>query len=165
MASYRGNFGEIKPYMFEPPSEPDTEEDSDAQQNQQPADESECESVHRENQSAENGKFIQEGEDEEFSTTLSVGDGRYLVDLGSPSEFIVDEECIIQLFKTCRECHRPCQYVRKQVKGLKLVVNQACNSCPSTCKWTNLLDDDDDVQINGKANAARGKTSSAMQQY
>ncbi|XP_042341509.1 uncharacterized protein LOC121942385 isoform X2 [Plectropomus leopardus] len=103
----------------------------------------------------------EEEEDEEFSTSLSVGDGRYLVDLGSPSEFIVDEECILQLFKTCRECHKPCKYVRKQVKGLKLVVNQACSSCPSNYKWTNLLEDDEDFQINGK-DVIHGQANSAL---
>ncbi|KAM6941845.1 uncharacterized protein PEZ65_003840 [Lycodopsis pacificus] len=104
---------------------------------------------------------------EEFITSLSVGDGRYLVDLGSSSEFIVDEECILQLFKSCRECSRQCT-VRKRVKGLKLVVNQACCFCESRSKWTNLPDDDDndeddgDLQINGK-DAAHGQTNSAKQ--
>ncbi|KAK5899327.1 hypothetical protein CesoFtcFv8_008818 [Champsocephalus esox] len=87
-------------------------------------------------------------EDEEFSTSLSVGDGRYLVDLGSSSEFIVDVECLLQLLKTCRECNRRCT-VRKQVIGLKLMVNQSCCFCSSSSKWTNLLDDDEeDFQIN-----------------
>ncbi|XP_070683833.1 uncharacterized protein [Pempheris klunzingeri] len=107
----------------------------------------------------ENTDFL-EDEDEEFSTSLSVGDGRYLVDLGSSSEFIVDEECILQLFKSCRECNRQCT-VRKHVNGLKLVVNQACCFCQSRFKWTNLPDDDDgDFHINGK-NAACGQTNSA----
>ncbi|KAI3352331.1 hypothetical protein L3Q82_005298 [Scortum barcoo] len=99
-------------------------------------------------------------EDEEFSTSLSVGDGRYLVDLGSLSEFIVDEECILQLFKSCQECNRQCT-VRKHVNGLKLVVHQTCCFCQSHCKWTNLPDDEDDFQINGK-DAAHGHTNSAM---
>lgn len=71
----------------------------------------------------------------------------------SSSEFIVDEECIIQLFKSCRECNRQCT-VKKRVKGLKLIVYQTCCFCQSHCKWTNLPDDDDkedsDYQINGK---------------
>ncbi|XP_040891846.1 uncharacterized protein LOC121180472 isoform X3 [Toxotes jaculatrix] len=112
---------------------------------------------------------IQEDEDEEFSTSLSVGDGRYLVDLGSSSEFIVDEECILQLFRSCRECNRQCT-VRKHVRGLKLVVNQACCFCQSRCKWTNLPDDDDDddddkddsdFHINGK-DTTHGQTNTAM---
>ncbi|XP_026215279.1 uncharacterized protein LOC113161708 [Anabas testudineus] len=103
-----------------------------------------------------------EGEDEEFSTSLSVGDGRYLVDLGSPSEFVVDEECIIQLFKSCRECNRQCT-VRKRVKGLKLVVYQTCCFCQSHCKWTNLPDDkeDSDFQVNGK-DTSHGETNAAV---
>ncbi|XP_018520410.1 uncharacterized protein LOC108875766 isoform X4 [Lates calcarifer] len=107
---------------------------------------------------------IQEDEDEEFCTSLSVGDGRYLVDLGSSSEFIVDEECILQLFRSCRECNRKCT-VRKYTEGLKLVVNQACSFCPSRCKWTNLPDEKDDAdsgfQINGK-DTAYGQTNTAM---
>ncbi|XP_030281704.1 uncharacterized protein LOC115586642 isoform X3 [Sparus aurata] len=82
-------------------------------------------------------------EDDEVSISLSVGDGRYLVDLGSSSEFIIDEECILQLFKSCRECNRQCT-VRKQVKGLKLTVSQKCCFCESSSKWTNLPDEDDD---------------------
>ncbi|XP_036969071.1 uncharacterized protein LOC119027742 isoform X1 [Acanthopagrus latus] len=82
-------------------------------------------------------------EDDEVSISLSVGDGRYLVDLGSSSEFIIDEECILQLFNSCRECNRQCT-VRKQVKGLKLTVSQKCCFCESSSKWTNLPDEDDD---------------------
>lgn len=72
----------------------------------------------------------------------------------SSSEFIVDEECIIQLFKSCRECNRQCT-VKKHVKGLKLIVHQTCRFCQSHCKWTNLPDDNDDkedsdFQINSK---------------
>ncbi|XP_039652821.1 uncharacterized protein LOC120556960 isoform X1 [Perca fluviatilis] len=108
---------------------------------------------------------IQEDENEEFSTSLSVGDGRYLVDLGSSSEFVVDEECLFQLFKSCRECNRQCT-VRKRVTGLKLVVSQACCFCQSHSKWTNLPDDDDDgggdLQINGKQTALE-QTNSAKQ--
>ncbi|XP_035856277.1 uncharacterized protein LOC116043045 isoform X6 [Sander lucioperca] len=106
---------------------------------------------------------IREDENEEFSTSLSVGDGRYLVDLGSSSEFVVDEECILQLLKSCRECNRQCT-VRKRVTGLKLVVNQACCFCQSHSKWTNLPDDDDgcDLQINGKQ-TAHEQTNSAKQ--
>ncbi|XP_035516428.1 uncharacterized protein LOC118327246 [Morone saxatilis] len=103
---------------------------------------------------------IQEDKNEEFSTSLSVGDGHYLVDLGSSSEFIVDEECILQLFRSCRECNRQCT-VRKRVKGLKLVVSQACCFCESRYKWTNLPDDDDDFQINGN-DAAHGQINSAL---
>ncbi|XP_056227529.1 uncharacterized protein LOC130166165 isoform X2 [Seriola aureovittata] len=111
---------------------------------------------------------IQEDEDEEFSTSLSVGDGRYLVDLGSSSEFIVDEECILQLFKLCRECNKQCS-VRKRVQGLKLVVYQACCFCQSRCTWTNLPDTDEDdgviddsnFHINGK-DTAHEQTNTAM---
>lgn len=78
----------------------------------------------------------------------------------SSSEFIVDEESILQLFKTCRECSRKC-LVRKHVKGLKLVVYQTCRFCQSHRTWTNLPDEDDDhFQINGK-DAVHGQTSSA----
>ncbi|XP_074486714.1 uncharacterized protein LOC141764921 [Sebastes fasciatus] len=105
---------------------------------------------------------IEEDEDEEFSTSLSVGDGHHLVDLGSSSEFIVDEECILQLFKSCRECNRRCT-VKKRVRGLKLVVSQVCCFCESRSNWINLLDDDDgDLQINGK-DTAHGQTNSAKQ--
>lgn len=79
----------------------------------------------------------------------------------SSSEFVVDEECILQLFKSCKECSRQCT-VRKHVKGLKIVVSQACCFCESRYKWTNLPDDDNgDFQKNGK-DAAHGQTNSAM---
>ncbi|CAK6953332.1 uncharacterized protein LOC123969344 isoform X1 [Scomber scombrus] len=93
-------------------------------------------------------------EDQEFSTSLSVGDGHFLVDLGSSSEFIIDEECILQLFKSCRECSKQCT-VRKTVKGLKFVVSQACCFCDSRYKWTNLpSDDDEDDGQNQKGSAS-----------
>lgn len=83
----------------------------------------------------------------------------------SPSEFIIDEDCILQLFKTCRKCMRLCT-VRKQVKGLKLVVQQTCAFCQSCYKWTNLPDDDkSDIQIQGQdeaheqGNSANSNTS------
>ncbi|XP_061578320.1 uncharacterized protein LOC133444500 [Cololabis saira] len=103
-------------------------------------------------------------DDEEFSTSLSVGDGRYLVDLGSSSEFIVDEKCLLELFKSCRECSRQCS-VRKRVNGLKIIVNQMCHFCENRFQWTNLPDDDDedededdekqhsDLQVNGQDTA------------
>ncbi|KAM9857597.1 uncharacterized protein ACBR49_001211 [Aulostomus maculatus] len=94
---------------------------------------------------------IEEEEDEEFSTSLSVGDGRYLVDLGSSSEFVVDEECILQLFQSCRTCKRKCR-VGKHARGLKLVVYQACAFCNSHRQWTNLADAaDTSFQTNGKS--------------
>ncbi|XP_071382060.1 uncharacterized protein [Centroberyx affinis] len=65
-----------------------------------------------------------------------VDDGQYLVDLESPSQHIVDEECILQLFRTCLECNKQCT-VRKRVRGLQLVVYQACYFCHCRCKWTN----------------------------
>lgn len=115
-------------------------------------------------------------EDEDLTFSLSVGDGHNLVDLGryddlnavtsqhtsdthqsinasfldclSSSEFIVDEECILQLFKSCRKCNRQC-VVRKQVKGLQLVINQKCTFCESRWSWTNLPDEDEgDLEIN-----------------
>ncbi|XP_077965046.1 uncharacterized protein LOC144411592 [Gasterosteus aculeatus] len=101
---------------------------------------------------------------EEFITSLSVADGRYVVDLGSSSEFIVDEECILQLFNLCRKCNRRCT-VTKRVKGLKLVVNQACSFCKSRSKWTNLPDDDveaADLQLNGE-DPAHVEADSAQQ--
>ncbi|KAM8880081.1 uncharacterized protein AB9W97_015094 isoform 1-T1 [Spinachia spinachia] len=101
---------------------------------------------------------------EEFITSLSVCDGRYLVDLGSSSGFIVDEECILQLFNSCRKCNRRCT-VKKRVDGLKLVVDQACGFCKSRSKWTNLPDDEDDAadsQINGEG-PARVEADSAQQ--
>uniref|UniRef100_UPI0037E76401 uncharacterized protein isoform X2 n=1 Tax=Semicossyphus pulcher TaxID=241346 RepID=UPI0037E76401 len=106
---------------------------------------------------------LQEDEEEEFNTSLIVGDGLHQVDLGSSSEFIVDEECILQLFQSCQECNRQCR-VRKQVKGLKLVVNQSCCFCQHRSKWTNLSDDDGGrLQMNGK-DAAHGQTNSAVSQ-
>ncbi|XP_030587311.1 uncharacterized protein LOC115781660 [Archocentrus centrarchus] len=109
----------------------------------------------------ENG--AQEDGNRKFRTSLSVGDGRHLVDLGSSSEIIVDEECILQLLESCRECSRQCT-VRKAVKGLKLVVYQECGFCKSRCKWTNLPDDDDDkddgyFQIDGKESANKRSTA------
>ncbi|XP_070773248.1 uncharacterized protein [Enoplosus armatus] len=125
---------------------------------QRPKSQDEWSTTNKMSENKEN-RDIQEDEDEDFSTSLSVGDGHYLVDLGSSSEFIVDEECILQLFKSCQECNRQCT-VRKHVKGLKLVVYQTCCFCQNRCKWTNLPDDDDDdFQINGKAH---GQTNSAM---
>ncbi|KAG7223709.1 hypothetical protein INR49_015436 [Caranx melampygus] len=104
----------------------------------------------KQSQNKVNRADVQEGEEEEFSTTLSVGDGRYLVDLGSSSEFIVDEECILQLFKLCRECNKQCS-VRKRVQGLKIVVHQTCCFCQSRFTWTNLpdADEDDGLQVEG----------------
>ncbi|XP_071361364.1 uncharacterized protein [Trachinotus anak] len=118
---------------------------------------------------SQNNESDDQEDDEEFSTSLSVGDGRYLVDLGSSSEFIVDEECILQLFKSCRECNKQCS-VRKRVQGLKLVVYQACCFCESRYTWTNLPDEDEDdgsgkddgeLQINGK-DTAHGQTDTAV---
>lgn len=75
---------------------------------------------------------------------------RLFSDSLSSSEFIVDEECILQLFKSCRQCNRHCT-VRKQVKGLQLVINQKCGFCESRWRWTNLPDEDEgDLQINWK---------------
>ncbi|XP_028273481.1 uncharacterized protein LOC114443538 isoform X2 [Parambassis ranga] len=82
-------------------------------------------------------------DDEKVSMSLSVGDGHYLVDLGSSSEFIVDEECLLELFKSCWECNKQCT-VRQQAKGLKVVINQACCFCESQSKWTNLPEKDED---------------------
>lgn len=55
----------------------------------------------------------------------------------SPSEFVVDEECILQLLQSCRECSRPCA-VTKRVEGLKVTVRQTCRHCDSCYEWTNL---------------------------
>lgn len=105
-------------------------------------------------------------EAEDFTISLSVGDGRHLVDLGryddlrvkypemtveglllvfqmyfvlalSSSESIVDEECILELFESCRTCHRRCSF-RKRVTGLKLEITQKCRLCQSCWGWTNL---------------------------
>ncbi|XP_017290650.1 uncharacterized protein LOC108247209 isoform X2 [Kryptolebias marmoratus] len=102
-----------------------------------------------------------EEEEEELSTSLSVGDGRYQVDLRSSSEFVVDEQCILELFKSCRKCNRRCT-VRKRVNGLKIVVNQTCGFCPNHFEWTNLPDDDkdNDLQVNGQNTAAPPPPSS-----
>ncbi|MEQ2260888.1 hypothetical protein XENORESO_002768 [Xenotaenia resolanae] len=93
-------------------------------------------------------------DDEEFSTSLSVGDGHYLVDLGSSSEFVVDEACILELFRSCRRCSRHCR-VMKRVHGLKIVVSQTCCFCENRFEWTNLPDDfgvedDRDFHIDGQ---------------
>ncbi|XP_023137873.1 uncharacterized protein si:ch211-40k21.5 [Amphiprion ocellaris] len=122
-----------------------------------------CQRPKSEDEWSENKENAVAEEDEEFSTSLSVGDGRFLVDLGSSSEFIVDEECILQLFMSCRQCNGQCT-VRKHVKGLKLVVYQACCFCQSRSKWTNLPDDDDKKedghsQINGR-DTERGQNTS-----
>ncbi|XP_053273874.1 uncharacterized protein LOC128434844 [Pleuronectes platessa] len=100
-----------------------------------------CEGRDSRDELTENGD-LEEDEDEEFSTSLSVGDGRYLVDLGSPSELIVDEACILQLFRSCRECSRQCK-VTKYAKGLKIIVFQECRFCQSSFEWTNLPDEDE----------------------
>ncbi|KAM4751094.1 uncharacterized protein FYW61_007062 [Anableps anableps] len=92
-------------------------------------------------------------DDEEFSTSLSVGDGHYLVDLGSSSEFVVDELSLLELFRSCRRCGRHCR-VMKRVHGLKIVVNQTCCYCENRFEWTNLPDDfsdeDDKDVLNGR---------------
>ncbi|XP_069022877.1 uncharacterized protein [Embiotoca jacksoni] len=117
---------------------------------------------HSENK--ENG--VEEDEDGEFSTTLIVEDGRHPVDFGSSSEIVVDEECILQLFESCRECGRRCA-VGKQVRGLKLVVYQTCGFCQSRRKWTNLPDDDEDkddgdFQINGNDSVSQHADDQTM---
>ncbi|XP_036000789.1 uncharacterized protein LOC110368069 isoform X2 [Fundulus heteroclitus] len=78
-------------------------------------------------------------EDGDISASLSVGDGYYLVDLGSSSEFVVDEACILELFRSCQRCSRHCR-VMKRVQGLKIVVNQRCCYCDNRFEWTNLPD-------------------------
>ncbi|XP_074553256.1 uncharacterized protein LOC141809912 [Halichoeres trimaculatus] len=121
-------------------------------------------------QSPENVKVLkkkdsdhQEDSDDESRTSLIIGDGLHLVDLSSSSEFIVDEECILQLFKSCRACSKHCT-VRKKVKGLQLVVNQACCYCENHCRWTNLPDGGDSAfQINGN-DAAHGQSDSEVLQ-
>lgn len=98
----------------------------------------------RQNTGAEKGKM-----DDEYKASFIVGDGLHFVNLGSSSELVVDEECLLQLFRWCRRCRRQCS-VRKRVKGLKLVVSQACCFCSNRCRWTNLPDDDSGFSINGK---------------
>ncbi|XP_060908901.1 uncharacterized protein LOC132985721 isoform X2 [Labrus mixtus] len=94
-----------------------------------------------------------EKNEDEVNSSFIVGDGHHMVDLGSPSEYVVDEECILQLFKSCRECNKQCK-IRKQVKGLKIVINQACCYCEHRFKWTNLPDDGDSgFQTNGNKTA------------
>ncbi|XP_034544577.1 uncharacterized protein LOC117816427 [Notolabrus celidotus] len=149
-------------YQVAMSSPSDDEEESGAASSAQSS-----ENIYKESQKRESGqkesRDIQDNSDEESSTSLIVGDGLHLVDLSSSSEFVVDEECILQLFKSCRECNRHCR-VRKQVKGLQLVVNQACCFCESRCKWTNLPDDGlSGLQINGEE-ATQGQTNSALLQ-
>uniref|UniRef100_A0A1A7W8Q9 THAP-type domain-containing protein n=2 Tax=Iconisemion striatum TaxID=60296 RepID=A0A1A7W8Q9_9TELE len=84
---------------------------------------------------------VKEEAEEEIPTSLCVGDKCYTVDLGSPSEFIVDEECLLELFKSCRKCNQRC-IVQKDVDGLKIVVVQSCGVCLSRFEWTNLPDED-----------------------
>lgn len=57
----------------------------------------------------------------------------------SSSESIVDEECILELFESCRTCQRRCSF-RKRVTGLKLEITQKCRFCQSCWRWTNLPD-------------------------
>ncbi|XP_041640297.1 uncharacterized protein LOC121507951 isoform X2 [Cheilinus undulatus] len=105
-------------------------------------------------------KAVEGNKDEDYNTSLIVGDGLHFVDLASSSEFIVDEECILKLFKSCRKCNRQCR-VTKRVKGLKLVVSQACCYCENRAKWTNLPDDSSGFPINGKQ-TIHGQISSVM---
>ncbi|XP_078146538.1 uncharacterized protein LOC139930202 isoform X2 [Centroberyx gerrardi] len=90
-----------------------------------------------ESKEGQNGVMNDSGEAWDcLGASTYVDDGQYLVDLESPSQHIVDEECILQLFRTCLECNKQCT-VRKRVKGLELVVYQACYFCHCRCKWTN----------------------------
>lgn len=98
----------------------------------------------RQNKGDEKGKM-----DEQYKASFVVGDGLHFVNLGSSSELVVDEECLLQLFRWCRRCSRQCS-VRKRVKGLKLVVSQVCCFCSNRCRWTNLPDEDSSFSINGK---------------
>ncbi|XP_075903911.1 zinc finger protein 692-like isoform X1 [Nelusetta ayraudi] len=75
--------------------------------------------------------------EEEFTSSLSVGDGCFMVDLANPSELLVDEECLLQLFQSCRRCNSQCD-VGKTVQGLKVAVSQECRSCGSSHQWSNL---------------------------
>uniref|UniRef100_A0A1A8QE93 THAP domain-containing protein 1 n=2 Tax=Nothobranchius TaxID=28779 RepID=A0A1A8QE93_9TELE len=84
----------------------------------------------------------QEEAEEEFPTSLTVGDKCYPVDLGSPSEIVVEEECLLELFKSCRKCNQRC-IVQRDVNGLKIVVIQSCGVCLSRFEWTNLPEEDE----------------------
>lgn len=72
----------------------------------------------------------------------------------SPSEFVVDEECILQLLQSCRECSRPCA-VTKRVEGLKVTVCQTCRHCDSCYEWTNLWGDGADGWTDGTKRGTR----------
>lgn len=81
----------------------------------------------------------------------------------SSTEFVVEEKCLIELFKTCRGCGKKCA-VRKQVKGLKLEISQYCVHCQRCWNWTNLPDDDDhraDLHVSSKQDAAQKQTKVA----
>lgn len=83
---------------------------------------------------------MESSEDEDLAMSLSVGDGRHLVDLGSPQELVVNERCLLELLQMCRSCGRKCA-VRKQLQGLKLEISQFCVHCQYRWNWCNLPDD------------------------
>lgn len=84
--------------------------------------------------------MLENSEDEDLAISLCVGDGRYLVDLGSPEELVVDERCLLELLQVCRSCGRKCA-LRKQQHGLKLEISQFCVHCQHCWNWSNLPDD------------------------
>ncbi|XP_013879100.1 uncharacterized protein LOC106528473 [Austrofundulus limnaeus] len=111
--------------------------------------------------SENNENRVKDEEDEDFSSSLS---GHYQVDLRSSSEFVVDERCILQLFRSCQKCNRRCM-VRQRVSGLKIVVNQMCGFCSSRLEWTNLPDEEDlrndsDAERKAESTAALSRTTS-----
>lgn len=68
----------------------------------------------------------------------------------SSTEFVVDEACLLELFKSCQQCGRQCR-VTKRIHGLKIVVSQRCCFCDHRFGWTNLpdvfSDEEDEVVI------------------
>ncbi|KAF7655100.1 hypothetical protein LDENG_00060760 [Lucifuga dentata] len=88
--------------------------------------------------------------------SMCVTDGKYVVDLESPSQLVVDEECLFELLRQCPECSKKCS-VRKRVEGLHLLLYQSCYFCHAYCKWSNQpqSDEDDVIQIDTKASALR----------
>lgn len=55
----------------------------------------------------------------------------------SPSELLVDEECLLQLFQSCRRCNSQCD-VSRTVQGIKVTVSHSCRCCGSSHQWSNL---------------------------
>ncbi|XP_029907330.1 uncharacterized protein LOC115359125 [Myripristis murdjan] len=113
----------------------DTDLENQKNKDQNGVDSRQCDPVQQSDASAREAR-------ECLSTSTGVDDGQYLLDLESPTQHVVDEECILQLFRSCLECNKQCT-VRKRVRGLRLVVYQACYYCHCRCKWSSQPEGED----------------------